>query len=48
MKRRLIYGGSVLLVLALIFGTIFWKLLYSAPTCSDGVKNGDEKGVDCG
>lgn len=48
MRRRLIYGGSVLLVLALIFGGIFWKLLYSAPTCSDGTKNGDEKGIDCG
>lgn len=48
MKRRLIYGGSVLLFLVIVFGAIFWKLLYSAPTCSDGTKNGDEKGIDCG
>lgn len=27
---------------------IFWKLIYRAPTCSDGIKNGDESGIDCG
>jgi hypothetical protein len=48
MKRRLIYGGSVLLFLVIVFGGIFWKLFYSKPTCSDGTKNGDEKGIDCG
>lgn len=47
-KRRLIYGGGVLLVLLLIGGLIFSKFFYKAPTCDDGVKNGDEKGVDCG
>jgi hypothetical protein len=47
-KRRFIYGGSVVLVLALVVGGIFWKIVYRAPTCSDGYKNGDEKGVDCG
>ncbi|MBA3733142.1 hypothetical protein H0W91_02070 [Patescibacteria group bacterium] len=47
-KRRLIYGGSVVVVLALIFGGIFWKIFYQAPTCNDGRQNGDEKGVDCG
>lgn len=36
------------MVLIAIFGTIFWKVLYSAPTCTDGTKNGDEKGIDCG
>ena len=47
-KRRFIYGGSVLLVLAIIAGSLFWKLVYKAPTCFDGAKNGDETGVDCG
>ncbi len=39
-KRRFMYGGSVFLVLALIFGVVFWKIIYKVPTCSDGVKNG--------
>lgn len=47
-KRRFIYGGSVFLVLVLILGGVFWSLFYRAPTCSDGIQNGDETGVDCG
>ncbi len=47
-KRRFVYGGSFLLVLAVVSGLIFWKAVYTAPTCTDGVKNGEEKGIDCG
>lgn len=47
-KRRIIYGGGVLLVLTILFGLVFWRYLYKAPTCSDGIKNGTEKGIDCG
>ncbi len=47
-KRRFLYGGSVLVALALISSAIFFKLLYKAPTCSDGSQNGDERGIDCG
>ncbi len=28
--------------------SIFWEFWYRAPTCSDGLKNGDETGIDCG
>src|SRR3989338_9543634 len=47
-KRRFMYGGGVILVLTLVVGIVFWSIVYSAPTCSDGVRNGEEKGVDCG
>lgn len=47
-KRRFLYGGSVVLVIALVFLGLFWKIFYNAPTCSDGTKNGDELGIDCG
>ncbi len=47
-KRRLIYGGIVLIILSTISTIVFFVYLYRAPTCSDGIKNGDEKGVDCG
>ncbi len=47
-KRRFIQGGVFLIVVALLFGLIFWKIFYKTPTCSDGYKNGDETGVDCG
>ena len=32
----------------LVVGFIAYRVLYEAPTCSDGVQNGDEEGVDCG
>ncbi len=47
-KRRFTYGGIIALMLTVVAGGIFLKLVYRAPTCSDGAKNGDEKGVDCG
>ena len=47
-KRRFLYGGSIVLILALIVGGIFWKIIYRAPTCSDGIQNGGETGIDCG
>lgn len=47
-KRRFAYGGVVILLVALLGGLIFWKIIYKVPTCSDGLKNGDETGIDCG
>lgn len=47
-KRRLIYGGILLFILSVIFTVVFFAYLYRAPTCTDGIKNGDEKGIDCG
>lgn len=47
-KRRLIYGGSVVLIFVIVLSFLTWNFFYKAPTCSDGKKNGDEKGVDCG
>lgn len=47
-KRRFIYGGSFLFFLLVISGLIFWQIIYEAPTCTDGLWNGEEKGIDCG
>ncbi len=48
LKRQIIYGGGTLLVLVGIFALIFYSFFYTPPTCNDGVRNGNEKGVDCG
>ncbi len=42
------YGGGFIVIVALLVGGIFWKIIYKTPTCNDGIQNGDEKGVDCG
>jgi len=47
-RRRLIYGGIAVIILALFSIFFFSQFFYKAPSCSDGNKNGDEKGVDCG
>ncbi len=47
-KRRFILGGTFVVIAALLAGLIFWKIIYKAPTCSDGYKNGEETGIDCG
>ncbi len=47
-KRRWMYGGGVVLVIAIISIAVFWSIFYKSPTCTDGTKNGDETGVDCG
>ncbi len=47
-KRRLIYGGAVVIFFSILFALFYFGYFYKAPTCSDGARNGDEKGIDCG
>ncbi|HBD25152.1 MAG TPA: hypothetical protein DEV73_00260 [Candidatus Zambryskibacteria bacterium] len=47
-KRRFIYGGGVALIFLVVLFLLAWNIFYNAPTCNDGKKNGDEKGIDCG
>jgi len=48
LRRQIIYGGGTLLVVAFIFTLVFYSFFYKTPTCEDGIKNGGEKGIDCG
>ncbi|MBN2094153.1 MAG: VWA domain-containing protein [Candidatus Zambryskibacteria bacterium] len=47
-RRKTIFLSSIVLVLFAITYSIFWYFWYSPPSCSDGVQNGDETGIDCG
>ncbi|MFA6270476.1 MAG: vWA domain-containing protein [Candidatus Paceibacterota bacterium] len=47
-RRKSIYLGVVILILASVGFAIFWKFWYQVPTCFDKTKNGDELGIDCG
>ncbi|MFA6432789.1 MAG: hypothetical protein WCV82_03200 [Candidatus Paceibacterota bacterium] len=42
------YASSIVAVVVIAIGLLIFFFFYEAPTCSDGVKNGSELGVDCG
>lgn len=46
-RKRIILVIVFLIVIVLV-GVPLYLLLYKAPSCSDGVMNGDESGIDCG
>ncbi|MEK9185206.1 MAG: hypothetical protein AAB863_00365 [Patescibacteria group bacterium] len=45
-RRKAVYFWSVVLTLTAVSFGIFWKYWYKAPTCFDGLQNGDETGID--
>jgi len=47
-RRKLIYSSSVILIAAIVIGLPLFFYFYKSPTCSDGIQNGDETGIDCG
>jgi len=47
-RRKFSYAAILFIAIALIVGIPAYKLFYKAPTCSDGIANGNELGVDCG
>jgi hypothetical protein len=47
-RRRLIYSGIVIVILAVIAALVFFMVFHKTPSCSDKIMNGDETGIDCG
>ena len=47
-KRRLIYLLVFSTVVVIIVGIPLFNYLYRPPTCTDGMQNQDELGIDCG
>ena len=45
-SKRLIIGGVYVFIVFLIVGGNYW--FKNRPVCTDGIKNGQEEGVDCG
>lgn len=46
--KRIIISLVYLLVFLLIIGLVYYLKFYKAPSCTDGVQNQNEEGVDCG
>ncbi|MCX6703291.1 MAG: VWA domain-containing protein [Candidatus Zambryskibacteria bacterium] len=47
-RRQLMYLALPLLLVLGAFAYVFFNYLYKAPSCNDGLRNGDETGRDCG
>ncbi|HEY4479863.1 MAG TPA: vWA domain-containing protein [Candidatus Paceibacterota bacterium] len=47
-RRKNIYLALIVFVLSGASFALFWNFWYKTPTCSDGIQNGGETGVDCG
>ncbi len=47
-RRRFTYIFGIVIIAVVIIGIPVFFSVYKPPSCSDGVKNGDEQGVDCG
>lgn len=47
-RRKLLYGGSLIIIILTVLIAIVFSYFYKAPTCADGKRNGNETGVDCG
>jgi hypothetical protein len=48
LKRQILYILSIVLFLAIVGFLIVLPTLNKPPTCSDGIQNGTETGIDCG
>ncbi|MBY0309644.1 VWA domain-containing protein [Patescibacteria group bacterium] len=46
--RRLQYGAGFSMMVALVTTGMYFGYFYQPPQCFDGVKNGNENGIDCG
>jgi len=47
-RRKSVYAGIIAVILIGAVGIPGFLYFYKAPTCSDGVQNGNEQGIDCG
>lgn len=47
-RRKRLYISVTVVIIAVPAAFIGFRTFYRAPTCFDGVKNGNELGIDCG
>lgn len=47
-KRKLAYSGIMIVLAAIFVGFPLYLSFYKAPSCSDGIQNQKELGIDCG
>jgi hypothetical protein len=46
--KQLLYIITFILIVGAIFFAFYWRHFFPAATCSDGIQNQTEEGIDCG
>lgn len=46
--KQFLFGGIFILIIASIVVWIYRGSIFTSPTCSDGIQNQTEEGIDCG
>jgi len=47
-RRKTLYSSVIIIIVVFVFVLPIFYFFYKAPTCSDGIRNGNEQDVDCG
>lgn len=47
-RNRTIYLGGLIIILVVVFSLPLYNIINKESTCSDGKRNGNEQGIDCG
>ncbi|MDO8523935.1 MAG: hypothetical protein Q7R74_01765 [bacterium] len=47
-RRQFFYALAILIALGLVLTGVWFAFFYHVSTCSDGIQNQDEGGIDCG
>lgn len=46
--KQFLFGGALILIIAGVSVWIYRGSIFTTPTCSDGIQNQTEEGIDCG
>lgn len=47
-RRQFVIIASIVAIIFALLATLVFAVMYEKPTCSDGLQNGEETGIDCG
>lgn len=47
-QKKIAIGASFALIFLAFLSAVYFIFFYQSPTCSDGIQNGKEGGIDCG
>ena len=46
--KQILYGAIIFVIIGIILLSVYWGVIFPKATCSDGIQNQAEEGIDCG